>query len=396
VIADEPARIAELGVKDAATAPSPTVWGSETVDERMDRAGVVAGGASPDGALSFDAERPAAIIWTSGSSGTPRAVLLTAANLDANAEATLDRLGLNPDDRWALTLSPAHVGGLALIWRARWMGSEVVADGHFDLDRFVGRVQAGEVTHASLVPIMLRRLLDHPGMADESPSPPAHRLRAVLIGGAYAAPELLLEALARGIPVAPTYGMTETTSQVATAHPDAVSGAPGSVGRPLAGVELRIRAREILVRGPIVARSAAVGGGEDTPLVDPEGWFATGDLGHLGPDGSLTVTGRIGDRIISGGTTVSPGEVEQALLALPEVTDAAVVGLSDDEWGQCVAALLVGDSSLDVGAVRTALRGVLSTAKLPRTIAWTTAVPRNANGKVDRTAVRTILAEVSR
>jgi O-succinylbenzoic acid--CoA ligase len=217
-----------------------------------------------------------------------------------------------------------------------------------------------------------------------------------LIGGAHAPVDLVERALFSGWPVALTYGMTEMTSQVATATPAEVLYDPEAVGRPLAGVEIRVDSSgEIRARGPTAA--LAYVGSEDR-LTDDEGWYHTGDLGELDGEGRLKVTGRRSDRIVSGGVTVDAHEVEAALRAHPGVAAVAVVGIPDAAWGERVAAAVVpasgaGAATGDAAATSAAeldawCRRRLSAAKVPREWRILDALPLNARGKVDRAGLR--------
>lgn len=315
-------------------------------------------------------------LLTSGTSGAPSVVTLTFGNLAANARGVRERLSLHPSDRWLASLSPAHVGGVAMVVRAALVGSALVPAGRFRIEAFCRMVADGVITHASLVPTMLRRYMEIQGT---EPSPGT--LRCLLIGGAHAADDLVREALERSLPLALTYGMTEASSQVATAPPELVARKPGTVGRPLPGVEVGVSPDgEILVRGETVAPDRR----------DEEGWLRTGDLGRLDPEGDLWVTGRISSRIISGGVNVDPAEVEALLRTHPGVREVAVVGVPDPKWGERVVAAVVPGSGDAVakGALDRLSRTVLSPAKRPRSYALVRALPRNANGKVDRERVR--------
>jgi len=341
-------------------------------------------------------DTPVALLLTSGSTGRPRPVPITLGNLMASATGAAERLRLDAMDRWLAVLSPAHVGGLALLHRAAVVGCAVETRPAFDAGEFLELAGAGRITHASLVPTMLHRLLEAHG---DGPAPGA--LRCVLVGGAHL-PGLLLErALAGRWPVALTYGLTEATSQVATAPPIDVRRKPGSVGKPLTGVELRIADRgtdgvgEIMVRGATVAPLPVCGALEPraavpevpTVHVDREGWLHTGDMGRLDAEGDLFVVGRISERIITGGVTVEPAEVERVLLAHPGVREAAVVGLPDPEWGETVAAAVTpADPAAppDVEAVLAFVRERLSAAKRPRRLLVVERLPHSANGKVVR------------
>lgn len=315
-------------------------------------------------------------LFTSGTSGNPRVVRLTRKNLEASAFAARQRLGLRPEDRWLASLTPAHVGGLALVSRAAFVGCTLVWQGSFHPEAFLDAALRREVTHASLVPTMLHRILEAWG---DRPAPSA--LRLLLVGGAPASPSLLEKAGTLGFPVAYTYGLTEASSQVATAPPPLTRRKPGTVGPPLPGVEVKVAASgELLVRGPTVAEDC-VGKG---------GWLATGDLGEVDPEGHFWVTGRLSDRIVTGGVNVDPGEVEGVLLSHPGVREAVVLGVPDAEWGEKVVAVVVpGDGGGPPEAELDALvRSFLSPPKRPRAYRFVSAVPRNANGKVDRRALR--------
>jgi O-succinylbenzoic acid--CoA ligase len=333
-------------------------------------------------ALAGSRPEGVAVLWTSGTSGSPRGVVLSARNLRASARAAAARLGLGGRDRWLASLSVAHVGGLALVTRSVILGSEIVAVGAFDVSAASAMIDEGRVTHASLVPTQVVRLLDERG---DRPPPPT--FRCMLVGGAHAPDDLVRRALARGWPVALTYGMTEMTSQVATAPPALVRRKPGTVGPPLDGVELRITGLgEILVRGATRARGTV---GTRVPLVDADGWYATGDLGHLDEEGHLWVTGRRSERIISGGVTVDPREVEAVLRAHPAVVDVCVVGLPDAEWGEKLAAAVVPvEGAFDLEEVDAWSRERLGHPRRPRRWLLLNELPLNANGKVDRATVR--------
>ncbi len=333
-----------------------------------------------------DPDRPFAVLWTSGTEGSPRGVEITTGNLLASAAAVKERLGLAPDDVWYASLRVAHIGGLALIHRAAVVGSRVVVRSFFAPEDFQGLVDGGRITHASLVPVMLQRALELRG---EAPAPST--LRCVLVGGAAASPSLIQRALDLGFPVALTYGLTEACSQVATAPPSLVRRKTGTVGAPLPGVEVRISEQsEILVRGPTLARRYV---GVEEPFLRADGWLGTGDLGRLDEQGHLWVTGRVAQRIVSGGVNVDPHEVEEALKGHPEVMDVAVVGVPDPVWGERVVAAVVPRLGTSPGlqALLGYCKDRLSAAKRPREVVLVGELPRNPNGKVDRERVRAVV-----
>ena len=291
-----------------------------------------------------------AILRTSGTGGRARAVTLTRRNFRASARAVRARLELGPDDAWYASLSLAHIGGMALVDRALAAGSRVVTRGEWRLEELVELLGAGAVSHVSLVPTMLSRLLDA-GLRHPLPA----SLRCVLVGGAGVPPHLVERALSAGLPLALTYGMTEACSQVATAPPALVRAKPGAAGAPLDGVEVRIAGDgEIEVRGDMVARAY-----------------------HRG---------RKARRIVSGGVNVHPAEIERVLAAHPAVAEAAVVGLPDPEWGERVTAAIVPAVAreLRVQAIHRHCRELLGPAARPRALVVLAELPRNPNGKIDR------------
>ena len=331
-----------------------------------------------------------AILWTSGTAGRPRGVAVGYDALRASTEAATERLGLRGDDVWLASLSPAHIGGLALITRALLLGNALVALGPFNAFRVraalagsgPGTMHGIGITHLSVVPTQLLRLLDAFGDA-----PPPASFRCALVGGSGTPRELLARAHQAGWPIALTYGLTEATSQVATAPPDLARRKPGTVGAPLRGVELRVADDgEVLVRGRTLASGYV--GGDPGQFFDRDGWLHTGDLGYLDQDGDLWVIGRRAERIVSGGVTVDAVEVEEALRSHPDIADACVVGMPDAEWGERVAAWIEPASGrMDLDEVDAHVRTRLSGAKVPRLYHVGSALPRNINGKIDRRAV---------
>jgi O-succinylbenzoic acid--CoA ligase len=252
--------------------------------------------------------------------------------------------------------------------RSALYGTAAVLHESFDVERVKSAFETGEVTLASLVPTMLRRLADT-GLG-ETPA-----LRAVLLGGGPVPRDLLEWSAEHRFPALQTYGMTQTSSQIATlAAAEAVTRS-GSAGRPLLGVELSIsREGEILVRGPMVSPGA----------LDPaDGWLHTGDRGRLDDEGYLWVEGRLKDVIVTGGENVACAEVERVLEEHPAVVEAAVVGVPDPEWGEVVTAFVVLNGD-DASGLTDFCRERLAGYKVPRALHTVDALPRNAAGKLLR------------
>jgi O-succinylbenzoic acid--CoA ligase len=355
-----------------------------------------------------DAERPpgvdpaalapedtAVVMFTSGTTGRPKGVRLTVGNLIASATASAFRLGVAPGNRWLCCLPMYHMGGLAPTVRCALYGTTLVVQEGFDAERTAAVIEDRGVTGVSLVPTMLRRLL-------EAGWEPPGALETVLVGGAATPPELVARAADRGVPVYPTYGTTETASGIATALPAEAVDHPGTVGAPLVVTEVTVvrdgepadpgAVGEIVVDGPAVTpgyldadRTAAATG--------PYG-FHTGDLGYRDAAGRLYVEGRADDAITTGGETVFPAAVIEALREHPAVADAAVVGLPDEEWGERVAALVAlaedargAEDAPDPGTLREWCRGRVADYAVPKTVA-VGEIPRTASDTVDREAVR--------
>ncbi len=349
--------------------------------------------ASREGALveAHDADACHSIVHTSGTAGRAKGVMLTYGGLWASAAASALNLGLDPADRWLACLPLHHVGGLSIPIRGAIYGTAVELHAGFDAAAVNAALRAGEVTLVSVVPTMLRRMLD----ADREPF--GGSVRAALVGGGPVPPALLERAAARGLPVIQTYGLTEAASQVTTLSPAEAMSRLGSAGRPLLSAEVRVDAPvgepgEILIRGPSVT-PGYFRDPEATAAAIRDGWLHTADLGVLDGDGFLTVLDRRDDVIVTGGENVYPAEVEAALLAAPGIEAAAVVGLPDEEWGQRVVAAVVSAGPVDRERLGPLLRGRLAGYKHPAVIERVAAIPATASGKTRRRLVRELLAE---
>ena len=332
---------------------------------------------------TWRSDDPALALFTSGTTGVPKAV--------------------------ELCLPIYHMGGLAPVFRTTVYGTALVVqaspDG-FEADAVAAAAVDHDVTGLSLVPTQLRRILEAGAEGDDRPGL-ADSVRTVLLGGAPASRVLIDRCEREGVPVHPTYGLTETASQVATARPEQAFEHPGTVGQPLVGTSVTVvdddlsplpagETGEIVVAGPTVTP-----GYVDDPAANRtafcEHGLRTGDVGRLDEDGRLWVTGRLDDRIVTGGENVQPARVVDALTDHPAVADAAVVGLADPEWGERVAALVVVDADgrpgLAVDDLREHCRGRLADYAVPKTIRFADSLPRTASGTVEREAVRRVLAE---
>jgi O-succinylbenzoic acid--CoA ligase len=342
-----------------------------------------------DGRCGIDLSREAGVIYTSGTTGRPKGVRLTYGNLWHSAVGSALHLGHHRRDVWLAAMPLFHVGGLSILYRSVIGATPLVLHDRFEVERVLAAIDGG-ATLVSVVPTTLRRLLDARGDALWPPT-----LRCVLVGGAPAPGGLIEECLDRGVPIAPTYGLTESASQVTTLLPEMVEAKLGSSGLPLPVTRLRVStpngpARpgelgQIEIQGPTLF-AGYVHDEEALSRRAPDGWFGTGDLGALDEEGYLTVADRRDDLIVSGGENISPAEVERVLLTHSDVIDAGVVGMPDDVWGQRPVAAVVwrGDRAAAETALAAHCELRLARFKTPNVILVYDALPRSASGKLLR------------
>ncbi|MFT4201931.1 o-succinylbenzoate--CoA ligase [Gordonia sp. (in: high G+C Gram-positive bacteria)] len=319
------------------------------------------------------------VIATSGSTGEPKGAIHTPATLAASADATHARLG-GPGN-WLLALPPHHIGGLQVLLRALRAGfTPAVADlrDGFDAERFAADVALlrGPRRYTSLVPTQLVAVL-----ASRAATAAVADLDAVLVGGAATPPALHDRARQAGIPIVRTYGMSET------------GGGCVYDGRPLDGVSVTIGADDrVVLSGPMVARGYHRRPGD--PAFAVPGSFRTDDVGRL-DDGVLSVLGRADDGISTGGLTVSPQVVEAVLAEDPAVAECVVVGLPDERLGEQVVAAVVASAghTPDIEALRRRVAQRVHRFAAPRRIVVRDSLPLRGSGKVDRRALRSLLAD---
>ena len=341
-----------------------------------------------------DSEQPFCLVYSSGTTGRPKAAVLTYGNVYWSAVGSAERLGVTPGDRWLACMPLYHVGGLSIVVRSAIYETAAVIHPRFEPTEVGRALREERISLLSVVPTMLSRLLELPDLA-------APDLRAVLVGGGAASPELLARARSRGLPVLATFGLSEAASQVTTQRLDAPP-VDGSSGTPMATTTVRVdidgRRARVGEVGDLLARGSTVmtgyfGREDETREVLQDGWLRTGDYGFLDASGGLHVVDRRDDLIVSGGENVYPAEVEQALEAHPGVEECAVVGLPDDDLGQRVVAVVV--PALDVPSqdeLDAHVRGSVAGYKAPRRYEFTNRpLPRTELGKLLRREVRTNL-----
>nr|WP_321271892.1 o-succinylbenzoate--CoA ligase [uncultured Tolumonas sp.] len=322
--------------------------------------------------LDFTAQAPAStacelndsvlsnLIFTSGSSGSPKVVAHRLRNHFANAQGSI--VPITTHDGWLLSLPLFHVGGLAILFRCFLAGACVVLP---DLAQpLTALLQQAPITHLSLVPTQLYRLLQQPGFHFS-----ATQVRHLLLGGAPLPDSLIAQCQAQQLRPWVSYGLSEMTSQVCTAP----AGAAGLVGKTLARREVTIQADEICVRGDTLFAGYYQADGSLLLPLDADGWFHTGDAGYWQND-ELVINGRIDNQFISGGENIQPEQIEQQLLQHPAIAQAIVVPEPDEEWGmRCVCFIDWQQAPISSAELTVWLRQFLPAYMLPkRYLPWPT------------------------
>jgi len=328
----------------------------------------LAGGEHPVAERDWPLDEVRLEVASSGTTGQPRMVSLSVTQLVFGALGSALRLGHLPGDVWLCCLPLHHVGGLSILLRCAWYGTTVLLQPRFDSAAVAQAMAGGGITHVSLVPTMLSDVLEEGLQAHE-------RLRVVLLGGANA-PQALLEKCRKvSLPVALTWGMTETASQVTTRSPGELDagedvGAPLAFARVVDGVD-----GGLVVQGPVA----------------PEGSYQTRDIGRVDDQGRVLLEGRVDDLIVSGGENIHPALVESVLEAHPAILAAVVVAREDVRWGQRPVAWLEAADPQDLPAPENLQEWCARNLKrfeVPDAFRWADSLPRTELGKRLRSEVR--------
>ena len=349
-------------------------------------------GDEPDPSTT-DGEDVAVLLFTSGTTATPKAVVLRHRHLTSYVVTSIEFAGAGEDEAVLITVPPYHIAGVASVLTNAYATRRIIELPAFSPAAWLATVRDERITHAMLVPTMLARVVEHlAGAPADCPS-----LRALAYGGARM-PITVLERALAAFPDAGfvnAYGLTETSSTLAVLGPEDHRAARdgdetarrrlASAGRLVPGIEVEVRDGELWVRGEQVSGEYL---GRASNL-DEDGWFPTRDRGWVDEDGYLFIEGRADDTIIRGGENIAPAEVEDVLLAHPAVLEAAVVGVPDEEWGQVIAAAVVlrpgGDADAD--ELRAHAREHLRSSKTPEVIAFRDELPHTPTGKLLRRQV---------
>jgi len=365
------------------------------------------GNALEPSSWSMDPDDIAVLLYTSGTTGEPKAAVLRHKNLVGYILGSVEFMGAGEDEATLVSVPPYHIAGLAAILSSVYAGRRIVQLPSFDADTWIDLVATEGVTHAMVVPTMLARIVER--MSARSIELPS--LRALSYGGG----RMPLPVIDQALSLFPqtrfvnAYGLTETSSTISLLGPDDHRLAHGSddelikrrltsVGQPLPTLEVSIRdeqgaevaagaAGEVWVRGEQVAGEYLQQGSKLTA----DGWFPTNDGGELDADGYLYVTGRLDDVIVRGGENISPGEIEDVLLGHPDVNDVAVIGVPSDQWGETIGAVVVGTASQD--DLKSLVTERLRSSRAPDVVLYRDELPYNDTGKLLRRVLRSELAE---
>ncbi|MEO8693111.1 MAG: class I adenylate-forming enzyme family protein [Acidimicrobiales bacterium] len=405
-------------------APSITVCEAQAVPKLYDIDGVeavtredffarVEGEESADPEWPMDPDDIAVLLYTSGTTGMPKAAVLRHKHLVSYILMSVEFMGADEDEATLISVPPYHVAGMAAILSSVYAGRRIVQLPSFTAADWVETARREGVTHAMVVPTMLARIVDHIETHDIGGIP---TLRALSYGGG----KMPLPVIEKALDMMPNcafvnaYGLTETSSTVCILGPDDHRAARAaddstarkrltSVGRPLPAIELSIRDEEGAevaagVRGEVWVRGEQVSGeylGRGSQC-NAEGWFPTKDGGYLDADGYLFLEGRVDDIIIRGGENMSPGEIEDVLVEHPLVADAAAIGIPDRQWGEKIVAVIVAKQGAQVTGeeLRDWVTQHLRSSRSPEVIEFRDELPYNDMGKLLRRVLRLELAHL--
>jgi long-chain acyl-CoA synthetase len=352
--------------------------------------------------------RIAVQLFTSGTTSKPKAAILRHENLMSYILGTVEFAAADEDDAVLVTVPPYHIAGISAVLSSVYAGRRMVMLDSFDARAWLETCAAEKITNGFVVPTMMVRIVDE--LSQKSEMWDLSSLRAIAFGGG----KMPLSVITRAMTLLPqvdftnAYGLTETSSticlltpedhRIAAASEDAVVRSRlASVGRPIDTIEIQVRDDEGVIlpsggSGHIYVRGGQVAGeylGLGSAL-DGEGWFPTRDRGYLDRDGFLFLEGRADDVIVRGGENISPGEVEDVLLAHPGVIDAAVVAIPDDYWGEAIGAVIVARSGVEISAQELQLwvKDRLRSSRAPSVVQFRSELPYNEMGKVLRRVIR--------
>ena len=323
------------------------------------------------------------ILFTSGSSGLAKAVSISRKNIESSCNISQKNLNVEKSDKWLLCMPPYHAGGLSIIYRSLILGNKFHIEDDFNSEKVIDLIMSEKINIVSMVPTMLSKIVYQ--MKDRNLIAPKS-FKFVLSGGAKTPEELILSSNNIGLKTLPTYGMTETSSQIATASPNDEFRPLNSVGKPLLRDSVKIaKNSEIQVSGEMVANYY------DEKV--SKKWLQTGDYGYIDKDNYLFVKGRIDELIISGGENINPLEVEDFISKNKKIKECIVLGKTDEYWGEKVVAAIYSDDDITLEEINSYLGG-LDKFKYPKDIVQLKKpLPKLHNGKFDRKKIKKLIDE---
>lgn len=333
----------------------------------------------------FKSDWVASIMYTSGTTGKPKGVLQTFGNHFYSAVSSALNLGLSSADKWLCVAPIFHISGFSIIMRGLIYGMTVRLVEKFRAEE-IERILANEtVTIMSVVPFMLKKLIQQQNKTNTHYN---SAFRCMLLGGGTIDRETLEICLQRSIPVVQCYGMTETCSQIVALRSADALLKLGSVGQPLFSTQLKLsKDGEILLKTPALT-PGYLNLPDKLPSKMIDGWYRTGDIGHLDKGGYLYIDGRADEMLISGGENIFPQEVEQVYQRYPQINEVAVVGQNDSVWGQVPVAFVVSDRRLSTTKLMNYGYEHLARYKVPQQYIFVSELPKNASGKIRRFMLR--------
>lgn len=333
----------------------------------------------------FKSDWVASIMYTSGTTGKPKGVLQTFGNHFYSAVSSALNLGLSSADKWLCVAPIFHISGFSIIMRGLIYGMTVRLVEKFRAEE-IERILANEtVTIMSVVPFMLKKLIQQQNKTNTHYN---SAFRCMLLGGGTIDRETLEICLQRSIPVVQCYGMTETCSQIVALRSVDALLKLGSVGQPLFSTQLKLsKDGEILLKTPTLT-PGYLNLPDKLPSKMIDGWYRTGDIGHLDKEGYLYIDGRADEMLISGGENIFPQEVEQVYQRYPQINEVAVVGQNDSVWGQVPVAFVVSDRRLSTTKLMNYGYEHLARYKVPQHYIFVSELPKNASGKIRRFMLR--------
>jgi O-succinylbenzoic acid--CoA ligase len=328
-------------------------------------------------------DKTALILFTSGSSGKPRAVMLSFENIIQSALIGNKVLNQTKEDKWLSSLPIYHIGGFSIIFRALLFGASTVIPVSLSITDLGESIKKHKPTLVSLVSNQLKKFIDMNFV-------PPDELRTVLLGGGFSDKDLILQSVEQGWKIVKVYGSTETSSFISFMDTDEVKKKPGASGKVIQPNKIEITTDgEITIQSPVLMKGY-FNNDEETANKVKDGYYYSGDMGYFDEEGYLFIEARRNDLIVSGGENINPAEVEKVILSHAQVKEACVVGIENKEWGQILSSAIVlkENSRLSETELKDFLKDKLPSFKIPRQMIFVTQLPKSELGKILKEEVK--------